>query len=91
MVRKKTSKLVTQYVEKISREALENHFDVVTQFIGRRNGVYALFRKGKLYYVGLASDLRGRLRSLMKDHHGNSWDSFSVYLTIGGRHAHDAD
>jgi hypothetical protein len=91
MVRKKTPKLVTQYLEKISREALENHFDVVTRFIGRRNGVYALFRKGKLYYVGLASDLRGRLKSHMKDHHGNSWDSFSVYLTIGDQHLRELE
>jgi restriction endonuclease S subunit len=33
---------------------------------------YALFRRGKLYYVGLASDLRGRLRTHVKDHHGAS-------------------
>ncbi len=89
--KKKTPKLVTQYLEKISREALERHFDVVSGFIGRRNGVYALFRKGKLYYVGLASDLRGRLKTHLRDKHSEIWDSFSVYLTIGDQHLRELE
>jgi hypothetical protein len=90
-MRRKTPKLVTQYLEKISREALERHFDVVTGFVGKRNGVYALFKKGKLYYVGLASNLRGRLRTHLRDRHGVSWDSFSVYLTIGDKHMRELE
>jgi hypothetical protein len=43
-------------------------------------------RKSKLYYVGLAKDLRWRLNAHLKDHHGQSWDRFSVYLTIGDQH-----
>jgi hypothetical protein len=30
--------------------------------------------------------LRWRLNQHLKDHHGQSWDRFSVYLTIGDRH-----
>jgi len=91
MGRKKTPKLVTQYLEKISREALEKHFDIVRQFMRRRNGVYALFRKGKLYYVGLASDLRHRLKHHLKGRHGERWDAFSVYLTIGDQHMRELE
>ena len=91
MARKKTPKLVTQYLEKISREALEIHFDIVRNFMRRRNGVYALFRKGKLYYVGLASDLRWRLKHHLKGRHGERWDSFSVYLTIGDQHMRELE
>jgi hypothetical protein len=91
MARKKTPKLVTQFLEKISREALENHFEVVSNFIGKRNGVYALYRKGKLQYVGLASDLRGRLKTHVRDRHGEAWDSFSVYLTIGDQHLRELE
>jgi hypothetical protein len=91
MARKKTPKLVTQYLEKISREALEVHFDIVRNFMRRRNGVYALFRKGKLYYVGLASDLRGRLKHHLKGRHGERWDTFSVYLTIGDQHMRELE
>ena len=91
MVRHKKPRLVTQYLEGISREALGEYFDVVTQFIGRRTGIYALFRRGKPYYVGLASDLRWRLKHHFKDSDRDSWDAFSVYLTIRDRHLRELE
>jgi predicted GIY-YIG superfamily endonuclease len=75
--------LVSEYLENISRDALENHQNVIRAYVQRRQGVYALYRKGKLYYVGLAKDLRGRLTAHVRDRHGESWDRFSVYFTIG--------
>jgi hypothetical protein len=51
-----------------------------------RQGVYALYRRGKLYYVGLARDLRWRLNAHLKDRLAPHWDRFSVYLTIGDKH-----
>jgi Restriction Enzyme Adenine Methylase Associated len=36
--------------------------------------------------VGLAGNLKWRLRQHLKDHHGQSWDRFSVYFTIGDAH-----
>lgn len=59
--------------------------------MGRRNGVYALFRKGKLYYVGLASDLRHRLKHHLRNRHEGAWDTFSVYLTIGDLHLRELE
>ena len=53
--------LVHQHLENISRELLEQHPDVVQDFIGRNTGIYALYRRDRLYYVGLATALRGRL------------------------------
>jgi len=78
--------LVTQHLEGISREALEKYQHIIHQYIRRRQGVYALYRRGTLYYVGLASNLRSRLRQHLKDKHGVKWDRFSVYLTIGDQH-----
>jgi hypothetical protein len=82
----KKSPLVCQHLENVSREVLEEYQDIVRQYIRRRNGIYALFRRGKLYYVGLAKNLRGRLKQHLRDRHGDSWDRFSVYLTIGDTH-----
>lgn len=76
------TQLVTQYLEKVSRKVLEKHQDIVRDYVFRRQGIYALYRKEKLYYVGLATNLRGRLRSHLRDRHGASWDRFSVYLTL---------
>ncbi len=75
--------LVSQYLENISREALEVHHDLIRQYIRGRRGVYALYRKDTLWYVGLAGNLSRRLKEHLRDRHKESWDRFSVYLTIG--------
>lgn len=88
---KRRAQLVCQHLENISRAALEEHQDIVRQFVRSRQGVYALYRKGKLYYVGLATNLRNRLKHHLKDRHGASWDRFSVYLTIGDNHLRELE
>ena len=82
----KHTPLVCQYLEKISRSALEKHQRIIREYVAKRHGVYALYRGNRLYYVGLASNLRNRLRHHLRDRHGQSWDRFSVYLTIGDSH-----
>ena len=82
----KRSPLVSQHLENISREALENYQSIIRRHVRRRQGVYALYRRNKLYYIGLASNLRSRLAHHLRNHHQDSWDRFSVYLTIGDSH-----
>lgn len=78
--------LVSQYLEGISRTTLAEYQQFFREQARRRNGVYALYRKKKLYYVGLARALRGRLKTHLRDKHGESWDRFSMYLTVGDDH-----
>jgi hypothetical protein len=78
--------LVSQHLENISREALEKYQDIIRRYVRRRQGVYALYRRGKIHYVGLASNLRSRLAHHLRDRHRDSWDRFSVYFTIGDSH-----
>lgn len=85
MPRRRTP-LVCQFVENLSSEALESYAEIIRAIVGRRHGVYALYRRDKLYYVGLASNLRNRLKHHLKDRHRDRWDRFSVYLTIDDRH-----
>ncbi len=87
----KRTPLVCQHLENVSRDALEQHQDIVRQYVRHRQGVYALYRRGKLYYVGLASNLRTRLGHHLKDRHHDSWDRFSVYLTIGDSHLRELE
>ena len=82
----KRKPLVTQHLERISRDALEKYQNIIRQYVRRRRGVYALYRGNKIYYVGLASNLGGRLNRHIIDRHKESWDRFSVYLTIGDSH-----
>ncbi len=82
----KRTPLVCQQLENISREALGRYQNIIRQYVRRRHGVYALYRRGKLQYVGLANNLRSRLSTHLRDRHQDSWDRFSVYLTIGDTH-----
>jgi hypothetical protein len=82
---RKRTQIVCQHLENISRTALEKYQEIIRQYIRGRHGIYALYRKGHLHYVGLASNLRARLRRHLHDRHKDSWDHFSVYLTIDNR------
>jgi len=87
----KPTNLVCQHLERISRKALEVHQDIIRNYVRKRHGVYALYRKDRLYYVGLASNLRNRLHAHLRDRHGKSWDRFSIYLTIGDSHIREME
>jgi len=79
----KRSPLVCQHLENISRNALKKHQDIIRNYVRGRQSVYASIAGIGLYYVGLGSNLRMRLAHHMRNKHGESWDRFSVYLTIG--------
>jgi hypothetical protein len=83
--------LVFAHLERVSKDLLLQHPDVVKQLIGRNAGVYALYRRNKLYYVGLASALRHRLTAHGKNRHGKMWDHFSIYLTIKDQHLREIE
>jgi hypothetical protein len=55
------------------------------------NGIYALYKGNRLFYVGLASNLRSRLRHHLRDQHEQSWDRFSIYLTITDEHLRELE
>ena len=61
------------------------------EFVGRNAGVYALYRKDRLYYVEFASALRHKLTAHGKNRHGNMWDKFSIYLTIKDQHLREIE
>ena len=89
-MRKKTA-LVSEYLENISGNALAERQGFFKASVHRRNGVYALYRRNKLYYVGLAVNLRGRIKHHLKDRHSGSWDRFSMYLTTGDDHIRELE
>jgi len=86
MPKKKKPDLLIKHLENVSWRVLEDYQSVIKKMIRGRSGVYALYRRGKLYYVGLASNLMGRLKTHLRDRHNGRWDRFSVYLT--GRDEH---
>ena len=83
--------LVCQHLEMISRKAIEEYQDILKKFVRRRPGIYALYRKNRLRYVGLASNLKSRLNHHLRDRHAKTWDHFSVYLTIKSDHLRELE
>ncbi len=75
--------LVIEHLEGISRAAIKRYPEIITEFARRKSGVYALYKGDALYYVGLAKNLRSRLRGHLRDRHAEAWDRFNVYLTLG--------
>ena len=82
----KRKNLVCQHLEFISATMLDEGREVIREFVRGRHGIYALYQNGRLYYVGLASNLRNRLTQHLKDKHHRQWDRFSVYITAGDSH-----
>jgi hypothetical protein len=87
----KNKQLVCQHLENISRRGLEKYQTIIRCYVRQRQGVYALYRRNRLYYVGLAGSLQSRLAMHLRDRHADSWDRFSVYLTIGDHHLRELE
>jgi hypothetical protein len=81
-----TKPFVHEYLERVSWRLLDVQGPVIRDMIRGRAGVYALYRGNKLYYVGLAGNLMGRVKQHLKDRHHKKWDRFSVYLTTDDGH-----
>lgn len=88
---KRAPHLVSQHLELISREALEKHQDILKSLVRHSHGIYALYRKNRLSYVGLANNLRSRLNHHLRDRHAKSWDHFSIYLTLKSDHMRELE
>jgi len=43
------------------------------------SGLYVLYKRKRLYYIGLARDLFWRLHSHTRDKHKKNWDRFAIF------------
>lgn len=68
------------HLERISSRAFDAYSEQITGLMSRRHGVYALYKGNRLYYVGLATNLRNRIKHHLRDRHAKRWDRFSLYL-----------
>jgi hypothetical protein len=76
----KSRPIVAGHLEKISSRIFDQNRSLITEMIKGRYGVYALYRREKLYYVGLATNLRSRINQHLKDRHKGKWTHFSLYI-----------
>jgi hypothetical protein len=72
--------IIQGHLEKVSSVVFERYLNEITSLISGNQGVYALYRRHKLYYIGLASNLKWRIRHHLRDKHKGKWDRFSLYI-----------
>jgi len=84
--KRKSRTLVLGYLEKISSKIFSDFPKQLTDLVGRQHGVYALYKGNRLYYVGLATNLRSRIKQHLRDKHAGKWDKFSLYLVRKADH-----
>ncbi len=75
-----TRPLVLGYLERIASSAFSEFPKQITDLVHGRHGVYALYKGDRLYYVGLATNLRNRIKQHLRDKHAGKWNRFSLYL-----------
>jgi hypothetical protein len=83
--------LVLGHLERVSSAVFEKYRNVITELVGGKNGIYALYRNNQLYYVGLARDLRQRVSQHLRDRHEGKWNFFSLYLVRTDRYLGDLE
>ncbi len=87
----KSTHLVSRYLERISVKAFRKYAREIAELTKSSHGVYALYRKDRLYYVGLAVNLRRRIMQHQMDRHGGRWDRFSLYLVRDVAHVKEIE
>jgi hypothetical protein len=55
------------------------------------SGIYLLYWRKTLYYIGLATNLYGRLIGHTKDRHKGKWDSFAIFRVGRVRYLKDIE
>jgi predicted GIY-YIG superfamily endonuclease len=54
-------------------------------------GIYALYRKNKIYYIGLTKNLLRRINNHLKDRLKGKWDSFTIFRIHRVRYLKDIE
>lgn len=55
------------------------------------SGLYVLYRRNSLYYIGLAKDLFWRLHTHTRDKHKKRWDRFAIFRIARVRYLKDIE
>lgn len=76
----KSRPLVSGLLERISSQTFDRYQKDLTDLVDGQHGVYALYKRDRLYYVGLAKNLRNRVKNHLDDRHAGKWDRFSLFL-----------
>lgn len=90
-VKPSSRSLLINRVENVSKDVFQEYYEQITELIGDKPGIYALYDGPDLYYVGKSIDLRKRVKNHLTDRHLASWTHFSLYLVRRADHIHEIE
>ncbi len=83
--------IVSGYLEKVSADIFDRYKEEIISVIAGHQGIYALYNKNKLHNVGLASDLKNRIKQHLQDKHQDKWTHFSLYIIRREEHTKEVE
>ena len=89
--KRKSRSIIVGHLEKISSKVFDQHRKQISEIIKNNYGVYSLYRRDKLYYIGLASDFKKRIHQHLKDRHKGKWNYFSLYIIRKSDHIREVE
>lgn len=79
---RKTGGVVTEYSDLMSADYLDD----IINYLANKSGIYALYGDDeKLWYVGLATNLKTRLLQHKSDRHQKKWTKFRIFVVPNNR------
>jgi predicted GIY-YIG superfamily endonuclease len=72
--------LLKGVLENVPAESFEVVTEAMKKMLHGKSGIYTLYNDDRVYYIGLAKNLRGRIRWHRKDKHAGKWNKFSVFI-----------
>jgi hypothetical protein len=93
--RQRSSKgaLIKGMSRRLPSEILESDVfaEHLRKMMRRYAGIYALYRKQRVYYVGLTKNLLGRIKAHLEDKHAGKWHSFTIFRIRRVRYLKDIE
>ncbi len=89
--KRKSRSIIVGHLERINSKVFDQYRKQITDIIKGNYGVYALYRRDKLYYIGLATDFRRRINQHLKDRHKGKWNYFSLYIIRKSDHIREIE
>ena len=83
--------IIEAHLELVSIKTLVDDRDELKALLKKRPGVYALYKRDRLKYVGQAKNIFGRLDAHCHDRHKGTWDRFSAYVTTEHEFVHEVE
>ena len=83
--------IITKKLQNIHISALQDFAPILLHFVGENQGIYALYKGAKLYYIGRATNLQQRLAQHLRDRHQRKWDQFSLFVVNDEKHIGDLE